>query len=129
MWINQNFLLPADIEPAHNENNAELKLHLINLRDSSDLLLHFGEEGIVKFHTSSIELAGNLIQSITEYLNVEHLLSTSYFGMVTDDIVELFRKLDGLQSAYKNMNSDISLKINDVKNLIVRAEDARGYDM
>lgn len=129
MWINQNFLLPADIEPSLIEGNSELKLHLVSLRDSSNVVLHFGDEGIIKFYSQSIEVAGNLIQSITECLNVEHLASTAHFPEIIQEIIELFRKLDGLQSAYKNMNTDISQKINDVKNLIVRAEDARVYDV
>lgn len=72
MWINQNFLLPADIEPSSTET-SELKLHLTCLRNSEDLVLNFDANGEIKIFVNDLEVAGSLIQSLTEFLNVEHL--------------------------------------------------------
>lgn len=127
MWINQNFLLPADIEPSSSET-SELKLHLTCLRNSEDLILNFEADGEIKIFVNDLEVAGNLIQSLTEFLNVEHLMTTAFFPKVFEELTEYFRKLDGLQDAFKNLNSDVSQKVNTVKSLIIRAEDARTYD-
>lgn len=127
MWINQNFLLPADIEPSSSET-SELKLLLTCLRNSEDLILNFEADGEIKIFVNDLEVAGNLIQSLTEFLNVDHLMTTAFFPKVFEELKELFRKLDGLQDAFKNLNSDVSQKVNTVKNLIIRAEDARTYD-
>ncbi|XP_055599661.1 Bardet-Biedl syndrome 2 protein homolog [Uranotaenia lowii] len=130
IWINQNFLLPSDIEymTSSDSDATELKLNLISLRTGKNVCLHFNNDGKTRFYTEDIGLAGDLIQSLVQFLNVENMNSTACFPMVTDEIKELFSKLQGLQETEKQINSEIIDNVNQIKSHLIRAEDARYYN-
>lgn len=78
MWINQNFLLPDDMEY---ETGPELRMHMKCLRDGSNLVMVFEATGKVTFYTENMLLASDLVQSLSVFLNLEalevrHLLPT-----------------------------------------------------
>ncbi|CAH2984450.1 unnamed protein product [Chilo suppressalis] len=75
IWINQNFLLDQELELA-SEETKDLQITLYCLRDQSLLHMNFGADGQVKFYTSDIRLAGDLIQSLAVYLNLTDLQVT-----------------------------------------------------
>lgn len=70
MWINQNFLLPDDLEY---ENGSAIRLHLRCLRDDTDLLMVFESSGKVVFYTENMLLASDLVQSLASFLNLDTL--------------------------------------------------------
>lgn len=70
MWVNQNFLLPDELELT---NERELKIHMKCLRDGSDLLLLFEANGKVVFKTNNFLLAPDLVQSLSVFLNLDAL--------------------------------------------------------
>lgn len=70
MWINQNFLLPEDLEF---ESGPELRIHMKCLRDDSNLSMIFEASGKVAFHTHNLMLASDLVQSLSVFLNLETL--------------------------------------------------------
>lgn len=70
LWVNQNFLLPNDVET---ENENYLKLHVKCLRDNTELNLSFEASGKIVFHTDNMALAADLLQSIASFLKVENL--------------------------------------------------------
>lgn len=72
IWINQNFLLEQEVE-IEMENVKELHMKFVCLRDNSPLDLDFEPDGVVKFSTPHISLAGDLVQSLAVYLNLTDL--------------------------------------------------------
>lgn len=78
IWINQNFLLDEEIELG-NEDTKELHVRFLCLRDKSYLDMDFGADGLVKFTTLDISLAGELVQSLAIYLNLSDL-QVCYFS-------------------------------------------------
>ncbi|XP_058820192.1 Bardet-Biedl syndrome 2 protein homolog isoform X3 [Topomyia yanbarensis] len=134
IWINQvsenNFLLPSDIEymTSSDSDATELKLNLISLRTGKNVCLHFINDGKTRFYTEDIGLAGDLIQSLVQFLNIENMDSSACFPVVYEEIRELFSKLQGLQETEKQINSEIIDNINQVKSHLIRAEDARYYN-
>lgn len=52
---------------------TELKLNLISLRTGKNVCLHFNNDGKTRFYTEDIGLAGDLIQSLVQFLNVENM--------------------------------------------------------
>ncbi|XP_055642669.1 Bardet-Biedl syndrome 2 protein homolog isoform X2 [Toxorhynchites rutilus septentrionalis] len=130
IWINQNFLLPSDIEymTSFDAETTELKLNLISLRTGKNVCLHFNNDGKTRFYTDDIGLAGDLIQSLVQFLNIENMNSTACFPSVYEEIRQMFSKLQGLQETEKQINSEIIDNINQVKSHIIRAEDARYYN-
>ncbi|XP_058445641.1 Bardet-Biedl syndrome 2 protein homolog [Malaya genurostris] len=130
IWINQNFLLPSDIEymTSSDSDATELKLNLISLRTGKNVWLHFNNDGKTRFYTEDIGLAGDLIQSLVQFLNIENMDSSAYFPDIYEEIRQLFEKLHGLQETEKQINSEIIDNINQVKSHLIRAEDARYYN-
>lgn len=70
MWINQNFLLPDEMELT---NEKELRVHMKNLRDNNDLLMVFENNGKVIFKTDNLFLASDLVQALSSFLNLDSL--------------------------------------------------------
>ncbi|XP_053695343.1 Bardet-Biedl syndrome 2 protein homolog [Sabethes cyaneus] len=130
IWINQNFLLPSDIEymTSSDSDATELKLNLISLRTGKNVCLHFNNDGKTRFYTEDIGLAGDLIQSLVQFMNIENMNASAYFPSVYSEIRDLFSKLQGLQETEKQINSEIIDNINQVKSHLIRAEDARYYN-
>jgi Bardet-Biedl syndrome 2 protein len=131
MFINQNFLLPADIEPQSNETDTFdfLKISLVCLRDGSPLILTFYNDSNILIQTENIELAGNLIQALAQFMNLTNLESTAYFPSVGVKFRELFDKLNGLQESSNVLKTDAAMKVNLAKILVLRAEDAKVTNM
>lgn len=131
LFINQNFLLPADIEPNSTETDTfdYLKVFLISLRDSSPLILTFYNDSNILIQTDNIELAGNLIQAMAQFMNVTNLESVASFPSVVARFRESFDKLQGLQESSNVLKTDTALKINLAKILVLRAEDAKVTNM
>lgn len=131
MFINQNFLLPADIDPQPNELDTFdfLKLSLLCLRDASPLIITFYNDSNILIQTDNIELAGNLVQSIAQFMNISNLESTASFPTTVANVRELFDKLQGLQESSNVLRTDTALKINLAKILVIRAEDAKVTNM
>ncbi|XP_050077103.1 Bardet-Biedl syndrome 2 protein homolog [Anopheles maculipalpis] len=129
IWVNQNFLLPSDIEYMTSDADAtELKLNLISLRTAKSVCLHFSYDGKTRFYTEDIGLAGDLVQSLVQFLNIDNMNSTACFPAVNEEVRELFQKLQGLQDTEKQINSEIVEHINQIKSHLIRAEDARYYN-
>lgn len=70
MWVNQNFLLPNDMEY---EAGPDIRLTLRCLRDDTNLFILFEASGRVVFHTSNTLLASDLVQSLATFLNLDSL--------------------------------------------------------
>lgn len=85
IWINQNFLLDEEIELG-NEDTKELHVRFLCLRDKSYLDMDFGADGLVKFTTLDISLAGELVQSLATYLNLSDL-QVCYFSYIYKYII------------------------------------------
>ena len=54
--------------------------------------------------------------------------SQACFPVVSEEVKELFQKLQGLQETEKQISSEIVEHINQIKSHLIRAEDARYYN-
>lgn len=52
---------------------TELKLNLISLRTAKCVCLHFSYDGKTRFYTEDIGLAGDLVQSLVQFLNIDNM--------------------------------------------------------
>lgn len=71
--IMQNFLLPTDIEPEHITELEDIRLFLISVHDKSPVIIWFSDKIETKIITENMDLAGDLIHSIANFLNIEDL--------------------------------------------------------
>lgn len=65
--------METDLEPDTVENVEDFCLNLTSMYNKSDVSLHFNSGNTIKLITENIELAGNLIQSLATFLNMENL--------------------------------------------------------
>jgi Bardet-Biedl syndrome 2 protein len=65
IWINNNFIIEEDLE-----NETRVELAFTNLRTNKPLLLKMEPNGPFSILTDDMELAGNIIQSLANYLNI-----------------------------------------------------------
>lgn len=69
----QNFLLPTDIEPEHIESLDDIRLSLTSIYDKSAAMIWFSDKNETKIITDNMDLMGDLIQSLANFLNIEDL--------------------------------------------------------
>jgi Bardet-Biedl syndrome 2 protein len=68
MWINQNFLLLSDYEVV-----GDLNTTFLSLRDNTEVTLKLESNGQMSVITRNMALAGDIIQSLTTFLNLQEL--------------------------------------------------------
>nr|XP_023024753.1 Bardet-Biedl syndrome 2 protein homolog [Leptinotarsa decemlineata] len=126
MWINQNFLFSSDIEF---ESGPNLTLNVKCLRDNSDLVIVSEISGRITIHTMNMSLAGDLIQSLCSYLNVNTLESKASFPEEENNLKLLLEKLIEIQDASARLNTDVADRLTQIRTLIIQAEDSRLNDL
>ncbi|CAG9836787.1 unnamed protein product [Diabrotica balteata] len=122
MWINQNFLLPNDIEF---DSGPNLTLSLRCLRNDTDLDIVFEISGKITIYTSNISLAADIIQSIAAYLNIGNLESSASFPQEEEKVSTLMGKLQDIQNARLRLETDVADRTSQIRALIVQADDCR----
>ena len=68
MWINQNFLLLTDYEVV-----GDLNTTFLSLRDNIEVTLRLESNGQMSIITHNMALAGDVIQSLATFLNLQEL--------------------------------------------------------
>ncbi|XP_062922754.1 Bardet-Biedl syndrome 2 protein homolog [Mobula hypostoma] len=121
MWINQNFLLPEDIECP----SAPLEVCFISLRDGGKLIIKMNINGEVAIRTEDIDLAGEIIQSLTSFLAIEDLQVEADFPAYFEELRQVLVQVDGYHSVHQKLTAEMADHSNLVRSLLIRAEDAR----
>lgn len=80
IWINQNFLFATDVVY---EGGPKLTLSLKCLRDDSNLVMVFETTGKISFNTLNMQLAADLVNSLTTFLNIDHLEVSLIYSLCT----------------------------------------------
>jgi Bardet-Biedl syndrome 2 protein len=75
MWVNQNFLLLADYEVV-----GDLNITFLSLRDNAEVTLNMESNGHMVITTHNMALAGDIIQSLATFLNLEELQVIIFTG-------------------------------------------------
>ncbi|XP_031619932.1 Bardet-Biedl syndrome 2 protein homolog [Contarinia nasturtii] len=128
LWINQNFLLPIDIEPEHITGLDDIRLSLISVYDKSPVIIWFSDKNESKILTENMDLAGDLIHSLATFLNIEDLKTTACFPNITSRLNQYYERISGFETTYTNLILDVAHKKYIAKNLLIQAEDARLYN-
>ena len=68
MWINQNFLLLTDFEV-----EGDLNTTFLSVRDNTEVTLRLESNGQMSVITHNMALAGDIIQSLATFLNLQEL--------------------------------------------------------
>ena len=120
MWINQNFLLTEELE-----TKSELDIEFLVLRDNSSLIFNMDGKGALTISSNSMDLAGDLVQSLGTYLGIEDLATVCSFPQEQEQVENLLEKAEELQSTRQRLSADMADHSGVIRGLVVRAEDSR----
>ncbi|CAG0885801.1 unnamed protein product [Darwinula stevensoni] len=122
MWLNQTFLFPAEIIASPGQ---VLEKHFLGLRTSLPLILRIGIDGKAEVLTDDMDIAGDVIQSLASFLNLEDLQVHADFPSEAQKIETLLQKADELQAVRDRLSTDMADNAGIIRTLVIRAEDAR----
>ncbi|XP_060041501.1 Bardet-Biedl syndrome 2 protein [Erinaceus europaeus] len=120
-WLNQNFLLPDDI----NTQNAPFQVCFTSLRNGGQLFIKTKPNGEITINTDDIDLAGDIIQSMASFFAIEDLQVEANFPLYFEELRKVLIKVDEYHSVHQKLSADMADNSNLIRSLLVRAEDAR----
>ncbi|VBB27520.1 unnamed protein product [Acanthocheilonema viteae] len=122
VWINSNFLLTNEILC---EDEFKLTVNFISLRNNEPLIIEMDENGKVIIQNNDIELVGNIIQSIAETFGIAEIQTTAQFPHEIAKLNDITEKLYEMYIMRDRLSVTIAERCNSIKEMLVRAEDAR----
>lgn len=121
MWLNQNFLLPDEIE----SKDGDLDIMFLSLRTGNPLAIKMDQSGNVSIKTDDMDLAGDIIQALATFLGIEDLQTTAEFPNHLEELRAVLLKVDELHAVRQKLTAEMADHSNLIRSLVVRAEDAR----
>lgn len=88
--------MPTDIEPEHITSLDDIRLSLISVYDKSPVIIWFSDKTETKILTENMDLAGDLIHSISNFLNIENL---KVKGKIDSELFDSKRKTNPIYIA------------------------------
>lgn len=82
-------------------------------------------DGHVQILCDDMDLCGDIVQSLSEYLGLDDLPSTCDFPEEFSKIEELLARADDLQTVRQRLSAEMADHSGIIRSLIVRAEDSR----
>jgi Bardet-Biedl syndrome 2 protein len=82
-------------------------------------------DGNIQVGSDNMDLCGDIIQSLAEYLGLEDLSSTCDFPEDLEKMETLLSSADELQSVRQRLSAEMADHSGIIRSLIVRAEDSR----
>lgn len=117
MWLNQNFLLPEGIESPD--------VTFTCLRGGGLLRISMQSNGEISLSTDDIDLAGDLVQSLTSFLAIEDLQAEADFPTYFQELRTTLTEVDDFHSVHQKLTASMADHSNHIRNMLVQAEDAR----
>ncbi|KAL5479576.1 hypothetical protein EMCRGX_G023116 [Ephydatia muelleri] len=123
-WANENFLYHPGTDAV---TTTYLHACYLSLRTNTLLIVKAepSQNGKVTLQTDDMDLAGDIIQSMASFLHIEDLQSSADFPKQMEDLRGILAKVGGYQSARQRLSAEMADNSGIIKNLIIRAEDAR----
>lgn len=96
MWMNQNFLLDEDLSVAGNE----MSMMFMCQRTKTPLVIDMSTTGEISILTESMDTAGDILQSLASFLNMEDLNVQADFPKDMTDLGEILTKVENVVSYF-----------------------------
>lgn len=89
LWVNENFLLQEEIPL----KDGKLDARFFSLRGSGMLFVQMAGDGHVFIRCDDMELTGDVVQTLAEYLGLEELSTTAEYQAEVAKLAELMEKV------------------------------------
>jgi Bardet-Biedl syndrome 2 protein len=78
------------------------------------------QQGKVQISTNSIELAGEIVQDLCNFMNLTELQTSAEFPMEMDKLKASIENIELYKSAKLQLSADVAESINKIKSLVLR---------
>jgi len=125
LWIGQAFLMEEKVLPA--TQLEALSVGFLSTRDGQPLFIILSPEngGQLQVRTESLELAADIVQDMCRYLKIDQLESVVDFPAELTNFEAVLGRVQDYYALRLKLSAEMADSSNLVKNLVVRAEDAR----
>lgn len=120
LWINQSFLLQDDIDA-----EGSLNVAFMSLRGSGPLFLKMEPQGLMTIKTDDMDLAGDVIQALCQFLNIDDMQVSADFPDEMEKLRSILVKVDEYHAVRQKLTAEMADHSNLIRSMVVRAEDAR----
>lgn len=120
LWINQSFLLQDDIDV-----EGSLNVAFMSLRGSGPLFLKMEPQGLMTIRTDDMDLAGDVIQALCQFLNIDDMQVSADFPDEMEKLRSILVKVDEYHAVRQKLTAEMADHSNLIRSMVVRAEDAR----
>jgi len=128
-WLQRAFIDVEEVMPQPRGSNLSMVLeaNFTSLRTGEPLCLIMTSEqgGKITIKTDDIEVAGELVQDLASYLQINELESVAHFPQEMERFKSVLMKVDEYNAVRLKLTSQMADDSNLVKALIVKAEDYR----
>ncbi|CAF0970518.1 unnamed protein product [Adineta steineri] len=121
VWINHHFLLAQEYAP----NTPSLFVTFLAVRNNEKLIIKMQNTGQITIRTDDMELAGNIVQSLGKFLNIEVLQTAGDFPQELETLQKVFSHIEEYQTVRQRISSDMAEHANIIRSFLIRAEDSR----
>ncbi len=143
IWLNQNFLVGEELDASDGpikvafsslrEKQQELRINMETVRKLKLPIScthvanrkSFFKDGSVLLECDNMDLCGDVVQSLAEYLGLEDLECECDFPDEFNWLESLLQEADELQSVRQRLSAEMADHSGMIRTLVVRAEDSR----
>ncbi|CAD7945052.1 unnamed protein product [Amoebophrya sp. A120] len=128
-WLAKNFINAKNPNPSN--SNAHLQCQFVSLRKQTALLLETSDSpnnrNELQFVacTDDLELAAEIIEDLTQHLQVKELDAAAHFPSELEELTRILKQVEGHNATRLKLTAEIADSSNLVKALVVKAEDYR----
>ncbi|KAL8584830.1 hypothetical protein ACOMHN_037535 [Nucella lapillus] len=104
---------------------GDVNVAFMSLQGSGPIVFKMNQSGQVAVMTEDMDLAGDIIQALAQFLNVEDLLTTANFPIEIETLKQILIKVDEFHRVRQKLTAEMADHSNLIRSMVVRAEDAR----
>jgi len=126
MWLESAFEVDiASAGKAIEKGKSTLKANFLSLRTGLPLRLELRESLELRVQTDSMEVAGEVIQHLCAYLQIEELQCVAHFPREMEAFKAVLHQVNLFNQTRLKLSAEMADSSNLVKALVIKAEDAR----
>ena len=128
IFLESSFNIPKSDLETFKKDEKSFKIRFRSLRTDKILEINIKNGKMLNILTDEIELCGNLVQDLAEYLQEKNLSTNINYPKYAKSYEPIFQRIEILDNERNHFNINMTDIITNIKDLYVKAEDNRLID-
>ena len=128
IFLESSFNIPKSDLEVFKKDDKTFKIRFRSLRTDKILEINVVDGNKLNILTDEVELCGNLVQDLAQYLKEENLNTNINYPNYAKSYEETFNRIEVLDNERNHYNINMTEIIGNIKDLYVKAEDNRLID-